>query len=532
MGDGYTQSDLPDYGREVTSVVSGFFNESPYKEYANYFNVYRVDVVSKDSGVTNDPTVGITRNTELGMNYWCAGIERLLCIDNQKAANYAALAPGADLVLAVANSTKYGGSALPHGVATLAGLDGSNIEVALHESGHSLAALADEYDYGDGTVYSGPEVIAPNISIYNSNDMTQRETKWVNWLQDGTASTFEGAYYSQYGVYRPTSSSRMRDLGSPFGAVNIEQFIINIYKIVKLIDSSTPPGTYNANQNFFVTSPVLVGGSLSYKWTVDGKVLNGTNSQSLNSATLSLDNGTHTVSVTVTDPTPLVRDQNARQTYMTASRSWTLIIGSVVVPTPAPTPIPTPVQTPAPTPVPTPIPTPAPTPVPTPAPTPNVSLTLREKVLALAQTSTLNFDQWNWYYNKVTNLISSDPSVAPVVGYLAKLNPPADRSTNISIDTWCAGISLAGIDCASVTGIPAPTLREKILNAAQTSSLNFDQWNWYYTKLTGKLGTDPSVNPALGYLSKLNPPANRSTNISIDIWCSGSSLAGINCSIP
>jgi len=40
--------------------------------------------------------------------------------------------------------------------------------------------------------------------------------------------TFEGAQYSQFGIYRPTFDSKMRSLDRPFEQVNVEQFVFHV----------------------------------------------------------------------------------------------------------------------------------------------------------------------------------------------------------------------------------------------------------------------------------------------------------------
>jgi hypothetical protein len=79
LGDGYTEQELEQYAIEVNDIASVFFQELPFNEYALYFNVYRVDVISNESGVDNDPTLGIDKDTALGMAFWADGkTERLL----------------------------------------------------------------------------------------------------------------------------------------------------------------------------------------------------------------------------------------------------------------------------------------------------------------------------------------------------------------------------------------------------------------------------------------------------------------------
>ncbi len=321
VGDGYTEANLPTYNVHAQNMVNGFFNELPLNIYKPLFNVHRVDVVSNESGVDNDPVQGIMRDTAMDMYFWCSGIERLLCVNTTKALNFAASAPQADQVIAIANSTKYGGAG--GSVATFSGGNSSALEVALHEVGHSFAGLADEYDYGDGVTYTGGERPEPNVSIRTAAQMQAQQTKWWRWLDLPEVDTFEGAYYAQFGIYRPTINSKMRSLFRPWDAVNTEQWVINIYERVRPIDSATPPGIHPSTLTFNVDPIDPVGNPLSIQWLVDGVPVPGATGTSFNAISLDL-SGNHTLTVQVVDNTPLVRDPAARATWLTQTRSWTM----------------------------------------------------------------------------------------------------------------------------------------------------------------------------------------------------------------
>lgn len=322
VGDGYTSSELNQYRNHANNIVNGFFNEGVLLNYKNYFNVHRVDVISNESGVDNDPQ-GTDRDTALDMTYYCSNIARLLCVNVSKAKAAAQNAPQADQILALANSTTYGGAGYSSAnLGTVAGNNGSALEVAIHEIGHSFADLADEYTYGGSETYTGPELNAPNVSIYQKAAMQQQQTKWYRWFNVAGVDTFEGGHYSVYGVYRPTQNSKMRSLGQPFGPINDEQFVIKIYQSVSPIDNATPAGNVNRGETLTVTTTQPQSHDLDIQWWVNGQLTNNT-SNVFNTA--SLPPGDHTVAVRVTDNTDLVRDESARQQWMTAERVWTVI---------------------------------------------------------------------------------------------------------------------------------------------------------------------------------------------------------------
>lgn len=324
VGDGYTAAELGNYAAHVNTVYPSFFAESPLDAYSTYFNIHRVDVVSNQSGVDNDPTQGIQRNTAMDMGFWCGGTQRLLCIDTFKATTQANNAPEADQILALANSTTYGGAGY-NDLGTLSGNNGSAIELALHEFGHSFPGLADEYDYGGPTNWPGGEPNEPNVSTFVEASMQTNQKKWYRWLDLGAVGTFEGAKYSENGIYRPTVNSKMRSLGRPFQPVNREQFIREVYRTIDPIDDASAPGVYTFEDTLSVTPMQPTTHSLDVQWMLEGMAIPSATGDTLDLSELVVPHGIYTVSVLVVDNTSLVRNETYRTNRMTSSRSWTVI---------------------------------------------------------------------------------------------------------------------------------------------------------------------------------------------------------------
>lgn len=252
VAEGYREDELALFAADVQQFVQHMFTSPPFDELQCAFNIFRIDVVSDESGA-DDPIAcggtGIAVATYFDASFCHSGIRRLLMVNTQTVLNLVnSEVPEWHQTLVIVNSSVWGGAGGTIGVSSVApGWE----NIALHEMGHALFGLADEYPYWSGCDvdtnrdhYTGPEPIAPNVTIN-----TDRETiKWgnmilsstpvpstsnpdcsqcdaqVNPLPDGTVGVFEGACYYHCGIYRPEYNCMMRNL-SAFCAVCQKQII-------------------------------------------------------------------------------------------------------------------------------------------------------------------------------------------------------------------------------------------------------------------------------------------------------------------
>jgi len=322
IGDGYTSINLTSFATHANNVLLPFFAEEPFAAYATYFNVHRVDVLSNESGV-DQLDLKIFKDTALDMAYGCFGVDRALCINVSKALDAAASAPEADQILALANSTRFGGAGYASAdLGTVAGNSQSAVEIALHEFGHAFAGLADEYDYGAAGAYPGADPTQPNVTIYDATVLLQTHWKWFEWLDLPHVDTFEGAAYYEEGIFRPTDNSKMRSLGRPFEEVNVQQLVMSIYELVSPVDDATPAGTHFGCEPLFVTPLEPADHDLTVQWFVDGVAVAGANAPVFVPAEVLPLGGAYTVGVEVIDETPRVRDEAFRSNWMRFGRSW------------------------------------------------------------------------------------------------------------------------------------------------------------------------------------------------------------------
>jgi hypothetical protein len=112
LGDGYTAADMQKYRNDVQTAMARFFDSEPFREYRNFFNVQRIDVVSSQSGADH-PERSFFVNNALDSTYNCQGIQRLICANNTKVNTILgnSVTPSQrDLVLVIVNDSEYGGS--------------------------------------------------------------------------------------------------------------------------------------------------------------------------------------------------------------------------------------------------------------------------------------------------------------------------------------------------------------------------------------------------------------------------------------
>ena len=70
LGDGYTESELPDFRADVDKHLNVLWSIDPFRSYRNYINVYMIEVVSNESGISCDPDEGnVRRDTALNLEY-------------------------------------------------------------------------------------------------------------------------------------------------------------------------------------------------------------------------------------------------------------------------------------------------------------------------------------------------------------------------------------------------------------------------------------------------------------------------------
>jgi hypothetical protein len=336
LGDGYTSAELPKYASDVNQFMAGVFLEEPFREYRNYVNVWRLDTPSLESGADHpERTPPVLKNTAFDAQYNCSGIQRLICVSTTKVftAVNAVLPSQRDLIVVLVNDAEYGGSG---GAIAVASTNAAAVELILHETGHTLAYLADEYTSQPPACVDTGEPVQVNTT----KDTNRDTIKWRMWIEPNTAiptgssgsglvGLFLGSRYCPNTLYRPTYDSKMRSLGRPYEQINTEQFIKRFYDFVDPVENKLPASTsiaitQNQNQLFSITTPQPATHSLTATWDLNGQPV--ATGLAYNLSAGNLGTGVYNLTATVSDPTPLVRSDPSG--VLRQQISWTVTVSA------------------------------------------------------------------------------------------------------------------------------------------------------------------------------------------------------------
>jgi hypothetical protein len=265
LGDGYTARERGKFERDARRLTATLLATSPFKERQSDINVWGLSPPAAQSGISR-PSQNIYRRSPVGATYDAFDSERyVLTFENKAFRDIAANAPY-DVVEILTNSATYGGGGIFGQYSTVAADSVWSSYVFVHEFGHHIAGLADEYYTSDvaylpaadrvepwepnATAMLDPaalkwkDLVTPGISIptpwpkdefeaYTKEiqqkrrairaankpeadmdalfrDEEKRDTTLLNeGPQAGKVGAFEGANYEARGSYRPQADCIM-----------------------------------------------------------------------------------------------------------------------------------------------------------------------------------------------------------------------------------------------------------------------------------------------------------------------------------
>jgi hypothetical protein len=156
LGDGYTAKEMEKFRNDAKRLSTVLINTEPFKSQVKSINIRAVESPSEQSGV-NKPHHGVFKRSRLSVSYSAFDSERYaLTYDNKTVRDVASVVPYEFMVILI-NERTYGGGGI-YNLYTSVSADNKFSEyVMVHEMGHHMAALADEY-YTSSVSYEIPEI--------------------------------------------------------------------------------------------------------------------------------------------------------------------------------------------------------------------------------------------------------------------------------------------------------------------------------------------------------------------------------------
>lgn len=210
LGDGFSgAAELQLFKNITDALVPALFDQEPYKSLASRFNVTRVNCLSTNSGVrlsSVDPW-----STAFDTFRYDVGGSNILLVPNERwdttVTQAVSKVPAADIILIISNTTSSldrGAAFLPPFVMTgsrqyrgATCYAGSNADrVAVHEFGHAIGSLGDEYD-NNQTIDT-----FPNLSL----DGSSTTVKWKKWVGQGDVQA--PVAFGANGLHKPVGDNR------------------------------------------------------------------------------------------------------------------------------------------------------------------------------------------------------------------------------------------------------------------------------------------------------------------------------------
>ena len=160
LGDGYTAAERDKFERDAKRLTATLFATAPFKARAADINVWGLCPPAAQSGVSR-PSQHIHRRSPVGTTFDAFDSERyVLTFENKAFRDLAANAPY-DVVEILVNSATYGGGGIFGQYSTVAADNAWSAYVFIHEFGHHIAGLADEYYTSDVAYLPSAERVEP-----------------------------------------------------------------------------------------------------------------------------------------------------------------------------------------------------------------------------------------------------------------------------------------------------------------------------------------------------------------------------------
>lgn len=223
LAEGYTKEETELFYKDAQTACEALFSHEPFKKLKSRFNVVAVFSESKDSGVSI-PRQNEWKKTAVSSHFDTFYSDRYLTTRSVKAIhNWLAGIPYEHIII-LANTDTYGGGGIYNSYTLTTAHHPMFKPVVVHEFGHSFGGLADEYAYDAAPSPQYPYSIEPWEQ--NITTLADFDAKWKDMVEPRTpvptpvqteksliytkVGVYEGAGYTQKGIYRPTTECRMK----------------------------------------------------------------------------------------------------------------------------------------------------------------------------------------------------------------------------------------------------------------------------------------------------------------------------------
>ena len=184
LGDGYTAAERQKFISDARRMTKEFFRHEPYASHRSRFNIWGIVPPAQESGISR-PSTEIYRANPIGSTYDAFGSERyVLTFDNRAMRDIASWAPYEFIEILVNNDT-YGGGGIYNLYATVSVDNDWANYIFIHEFGHHVAGLADEY-YTSSVAYQTPSDVTEPWMVNVTALLDPSSLKWKDLVTPGT----------------------------------------------------------------------------------------------------------------------------------------------------------------------------------------------------------------------------------------------------------------------------------------------------------------------------------------------------------
>ena len=184
LGDGYSKTEMEKFRKDAKRLSDVLLSIEPFKSRIRDFNIRAVETPAEESGVFK-PHPGVFKRTPLSVHYGSFDSERYaLTYDNRTIRDVASEVPY-DFMVIIMNERTYGGGGIYNLYTTVSADNKFADYIMVHELGHHMAGLADEY-YTSSVSYEAPgtQVEPWEVNITALKDI--ETLKWKELIEPGT----------------------------------------------------------------------------------------------------------------------------------------------------------------------------------------------------------------------------------------------------------------------------------------------------------------------------------------------------------